>query len=138
MIRFHYRYPAFRIPQAQLVKNWLQKVSEQEHQVIASLHYIFTDDQEILHLNKQALQHDYYTDILTFPSGYAPIEGEIYISIDRIKEQAREYHVTFNQELMRVMVHGLLHLCLYEDSTPAQKKIMTSQEDHYLKMIFNK
>lgn len=136
MIRFHYNYPVFRVKSALKVKSWLHDVAIREKNKIETLDYIFVDDQEILRLNNQALQHDYYTDILTFPISYKPIQGEIYISIDRIKEQAIQYQINVNQELRRIMVHGLLHLCGYDDQTSSLKRKMTAKEDYYLAGYF--
>jgi len=133
MIRFHYRYPGFRIQCALEVKNWLHQIAGKEKNKIENLNFIFVDDGVILHLNRQSLQHDYYTDILTFPTAYKPITGEIYISIDRVKEQAGHYKVSRRQELLRVMVHGLLHLCGYDDLTVNKKNKMTRKEDQYLR-----
>lgn len=132
MIRFHYKYPAFRVRSAEKVKSWLQTTARKEGKTIKQLDYIFVTDEEILQINRQALDHDYYTDILTFPSSYQPIIGEIYISWDRIKEQAIQYNVTTEQELRRIMVHGLLHLCDYDDKTAELKQKMTKREDLYL------
>lgn len=132
MIRFHYNYPGFRVRSAQKIKSWLQDVAKKEKKRISSLDYIFINDEEILELNRQSLGHDYYTDILTFPSSYQPIEGEIYISVDRIKEQAGQYNISAGRELRRIMVHGLLHLCGYDDRSPVLKQKMTKQEDLYL------
>lgn len=83
-------------------------------------------------MNRTVLKHDYYTDIITFPYSYDPIIGEIYISVDRVKENAVLFDVTQNHELLRVMVHGLLHLCGYDDQNKKAKKLMTEKEDFYL------
>jgi probable rRNA maturation factor len=132
MIRFHYNYPGFRVRSAQKIKFWLEAVAKKEKKKISSLDYIFVNDQEILQLNRQTLGHDYYTDILTFPTSYQPISGEIYISVDRVREQALHYKVSPGHELCRIMVHGLLHLCGYDDRTPAIKEKMTVREDLHL------
>ncbi|MDZ4708062.1 MAG: rRNA maturation RNase YbeY [Saprospiraceae bacterium] len=132
MIRFHYKYPAFRVRSAQKIKSWLQAAARKEKRSIKYLDYIFVTDEEILQLNRQSLDHDYYTDILTFPASYQPIIGEIYISIDRIKEQAVQYKIAPGQELRRIMVHGLLHLCEYDDRTVHLKQKMTKREDLHL------
>ncbi len=135
MIRFHYRYPSFRIPAAGKVKAWLEKTAKTEKKKIQSIDYIFVTDGVLLGINEQALAHDYYTDVITFPYSYNPIHGEIFISIDRIKDHAVQYGVPFTQELMRVMIHGLLHLCGYDDKSKRNKMEMTVKEDTYLELL---
>lgn len=132
MIRFHYRYPGFRVRPSGKIKNWLYRTSAKEKAAIKNLDYIFVSDQELLQINRQTLQHDYFTDILTFPESYKPIIGVIYISVDRIREQAITYQVSLHDELRRIMVHGLLHLCGYKDNTRRGKEKMTTREDFYL------
>ena len=102
-----------------------------------SLSYIFCTDQFLLKLNQQYLNHDTFTDILTFTLSNSPlpIVAEIYISVDRVKENARDLKIDFLTELKRVMIHGILHLCGYEDHTKAEKKLMREKEDHYLQDI---
>ncbi len=132
MIRFHYRYPAFRISASSNVKAWLKKAAKTEKKKIQNIDYVFVTDNELLVINGQSLAHDYYTDVLTFPYSYDPIVGEIYISIDRIKDHAVQFGVSLDQELKRVMIHSLLHLCGYDDTSKRKKKVMTDKEDHYL------
>ncbi len=132
MIRFHYRYPSFRIPAAGKVKAWLEKTAKTEKKKIQSIDYIFVTDGVLLGINEQALAHDYYTDVITFPYSYDPIVGEIYISIDRIKDHAVQFGVSLDQELKRVMIHGLLHLCGFDDTSKRKKKVMTDKENTYL------
>ncbi|HNR05743.1 MAG TPA: rRNA maturation RNase YbeY [Saprospiraceae bacterium] len=135
MIRFHYRYPAMRVREAGRLKSWLAGVAKNEGKSVSSMDYIFVDDPVLLEINRQSLHHDYFTDIITFPYQSKPIIGEIYISVDRIREHAAEYGVSFSQELHRVMVHGLLHLCGYSDKSGKEKKRMTEKEDFYLDQV---
>ncbi|MEO5583116.1 MAG: rRNA maturation RNase YbeY [Saprospiraceae bacterium] len=135
MIRFHYSYPSFRIRSANKVKRWISNVASSEKKKIKHVEYIFVDDKTLRLMNQQSLHHDYYTDILTFAYAYNPIEGEMYISIDRIKDHATQYKVSTAQELYRVMVHGLLHLCGYDDQNKSNKDVMTRLEDKYLKLF---
>lgn len=102
-----------------------------------SLSYIFCTDQFLLKLNQQYLNHDTFTDILTFSLSNSPLPiiAEIYISIERVKENASGLNIDFATELKRVMIHGILHLCGYEDHTPEEKKLMREKEDFYLKQI---
>ncbi len=135
MIRFHYRYRAMRVRKAGRVRSWLSEVADKEDKAIASIDYIFVDDSTLLEINRQNLQHDYFTDIITFPYQSRPITGEIYISVDRVREHAQEYGVSFDHELHRVMVHGLLHLCGYDDTSKKKKQRMTEKEDFYLDLL---
>lgn len=138
MIRFHYEYPSFKVSQAIKIKSWLDQVAISEGKHIDQLEYHFVDDEALLEINRQSLNHDYYTDIITFPYEYEPISGELFISIDRIRDHAAQYKVTPQQELLRVMVHGLLHLCGYDDKVPNHKKRMTAKEDFYLARLDTK
>ena len=100
---------------------------------LESLTVVFCSDEYLLVLNRQFLQHDYYTDILTFDLGFShSTVGEIYISIDRVKENAFLQNVSFQDELLRIIFHGVLHLCGFGDKTSLQKKKMTDQENQLL------
>ena len=88
MIRFHYAYPSFKVNQATKVKAWLNSVAKSEDKNIDQLEFHFVDDEALLDINRQSLNHDYYTDIITFPYAYEPISGELFISIDRIRDHA--------------------------------------------------
>jgi len=104
--------------------------------VLNDLNYIFTSDPYLLELNKRFLNHDYYTDILTFDySVDGEISGEIFISVDRVKENAKSFEVGFDHELLRVMVHGLLHLCGYTDADDIQQQLMRNTEDEKIKLF---
>jgi probable rRNA maturation factor len=104
------------------------------------LTYIFCTDQYLLSINKQFLQHDYFTDIITFDlsNDKKLIQGEIYISIDRVKDNAKSLGVSYQQELHRVIFHGVLHLCGLKDKTKAQKEAMRAAEEVYLHRYFNR
>lgn len=115
---------------------FIASLFNKEKMQLASLNYIFCNDEQLLGINRQFLNHDDYTDIITFNLGAskkAPIIGEIYISTDRVKENARINNKTIENELHRVIFHGALHLCGYKDKTPAAKKQMRQKEDFYLK-----
>jgi probable rRNA maturation factor len=117
----------------------LGKLFQHEKKRLISLQYVFCSDQYLLRLNKDFLQHDHYTDILTFEmSAIAArgVEGEIYISIDRVRENARHWKVSLRHELTRVILHGALHLCGHQDSTPQQQQAMRLREEQYLSMLF--
>lgn len=115
-------------------ETWLDQVSNLEGKIINELGYVFCSDEYLIKINQQYLNHNTYTDIITFDycEGVL-INGEIYISTDRIKENAANYKVEFHTELLRVMVHGLLHLIGYPDKSDDEKKIMRSKEDFYIK-----
>lgn len=116
---------------------WLNNIAGIEKFKIINLSYSFCSDEYLLKINREHLNHDYLTDIITFDlsddSGY--IEGDIYISIDRVKDNARQMGVAMGLELKRVMVHGLLHLMGYGDKTKKEKIEMRAKEDAYLALI---
>ena len=116
---------------------WLISVAGSEDCTLNSLTIIFCSDDFLHQMNLEYLQHDTFTDIITFPWTQPPeVEGELYISVDRVRENAAQYKVSFTTELHRVMVHGLLHLLGYGDENQAEKETMREKEDFYLeKMI---
>jgi probable rRNA maturation factor len=138
-IRFHYAdIKPLNVTGKKKIKEWVLSICEAENKPVAALNYIFCSDEHLLDINKQFLQHDYYTDIITFDlSDVATpgITGEIYISVDRVKDNAGTHNVSFKQELMRVIAHGALHLCGYGDKTKSEITNMRKKEDHYL-LIF--
>ncbi|QJB40956.1 rRNA maturation RNase YbeY [Chitinophaga oryzae] len=120
------------------LKAFLKDLFADEGQGVKDLHYIFCSDAYLLEINKQFLQHDTYTDIVTFEMGEDPdvTEGEIYISVDRVKENAGKFKVSVNQELHRVIFHGALHLCGFKDKSKAENALMQQMEDKYLIKYF--
>lgn len=122
------------------LKGFIQELFKREEQGLSNLQYVFCTDEYLLQINKEFLNHDTYTDIVTFELSPDPevTEGEIYISIDRVKENADQYEVTENYELHRVMFHGALHLCGYKDKTKKEVELMRQKEDEYLKLYFDK
>lgn len=117
-----------------LLKPFLSGIFDDFNQKFKSISYIFCSDEYLLALNKQYLNHDTYTDILTFSLSETPwpIIAEIYISIERVNENAQSLAVSPEIELLRVMIHGVLHLCGYSDHTPKLKKEMRTKEDFYI------
>ncbi len=111
---------------------------EEGKRELNSLSYIFCSDDFLLGINRQFLQHDFYTDIVTFDlsSDRITLNGEIYISVERVKENAKSIGVSFNKELHRVIFHGALHLCGFNDKTRQQKTIMRQKEDEYIDYYF--
>lgn len=120
-----------------LLKTLLSSIFAEEGYDFKSVSYVFCTDEFLLKLNQQYLKHDTLTDILTFTlSGTSlPIVSEIYISLERVKENAHNLKVTYQAELHRVMIHGILHLCGYEDMSTKEKSKMRSKEDYYLSKL---
>ncbi len=131
----------FTLKNKSKVRLWLSAVAKKEGAAIEELNYIFCSDNYLLELNKKHLNHNTLTDIITFDTAVTSsvvekqIIGDIFISIERVKENASTFKVSFEKELHRVMVHGLLHLLGYKDKKPADKTEMTSKEDYYLKRV---
>ena len=114
----------------------LPKLIQYENKECGPINLIFCDDDKILEVNKEYLSHDYYTDIITFDYSLNQIiSGDLFISIDRVKENANRYSKTFENELMRVVFHGVLHLCGYNDKSEEEVLVMRSKEDYYLTQL---
>ena len=131
-ILFFFEGTSFSFTKRTLLREWLQKIAKKEKKRIAALNYIFCTDKFLLSVNQKHLNHNTYTDIITF--GYSPITdkeitGDIFISIERVKENALTYETTFQNELKRVMAHGLLHQCGYKDKSASDKITMKKKED---------
>lgn len=118
--------------------SWIRSVFHEESFLEGQIAYIFCTDAYLLEINQKFLQHDTYTDIVTFPLGDIHskiISGEIYISIERIMENAAKFSTPFETELNRVLIHGILHLMGYEDHTDEEKRQMRAKEDYYLSLL---
>jgi rRNA maturation RNase YbeY len=117
------------------LKDFIEKAIKKEGLRIERLQYIFCSDKYLLGINKSYLQHDYYTDIISFDLSETngKLIGEVYISIDRVKDNAKTQKTSLKEELLRVIFHGALHFCGYKDKKPADIKKMRSQEDKWLK-----
>lgn len=124
----------FELNNSELIADWISNIVSRENMELEYLSYLFCDDEKILEVNKQYLDHDYYTDIITFDQSEEAgiIEGDIFISIDRVKDNAKEMNTSFEDELHRVIIHGVLHLCGYRDKTPVEEKLMRKKEDECL------
>lgn len=120
------------------LKAFLKELFEREGQGLKHLQYVFCTDAYLLEINKQFLQHDTYTDIVTFELSEDPEEtsGEIYISIERVMDNAKKFEVPVSQELHRVIFHGALHLCGYRDKSKKESALMREKEDEYLNLYF--
>jgi rRNA maturation RNase YbeY len=138
-IHFHL-LQSFTLSNRTILKKFLVNLFKKEGVKLAGLNYIFCSDSYLLNINQQYLKHNDYTDIITFPLSRGPegIFGEIYISIDRVRENARTFNTSFTKELHRVIFHGALHLCGYKDKRPKDKQAMTKAEDKNLQAFFRK
>ena len=115
---------------------WIKSVAAKYDKKIGEIAYIFCDDAKILEVNKTYLQHDYFTDIITFDYCEGVVlNGDIFISLDTVRTNAQEFGVTFENELYRILIHGILHLCGQEDKTPEARLEMTRKENEALQMI---
>lgn len=125
----------FKLKQSRKLKNWIKSSVEKEKFSLKSLNYVFCSDASLLERNIQYLNHNTLTDIITFDLSETEgeIEGEIYISVDRVRENATKYSKSFEDELHRVLIHGVLHLAGYRDKKADQKAEMRKKEDYYLK-----
>lgn len=124
----------FKVKDLRKKKIWLNSISKNEGKEIGNLNFLFVDDKEMLKYNKKYLQHESYTDIITFDNSLNnKIAGDIVISLERVNENAKYYVVSYNYELERVMAHGLLHLLGYNDKNKEEKKIIRKKENYYLK-----
>lgn len=122
----------FVLSNEEAISLWINVVSDKEGQLLSDLNVIFTTDEKLLKINKQFLNHDYYTDVITFPGYGEVLSGEIFISVDRVKENAGDLNVAFEQELHRVILHGLLHILGYNDKSEDEILEMRRKEDFYL------
>ncbi len=137
-INFFTEDSSFTLKNKRKLKYWIQDTIQLENCKTGEINYIFTSDKYLLNINKQYLSHNYYTDIITF--NYCEnkvINGDIYISIDTVKNNSTRFAVTFNEELNRVMIHGVLHLLGYDDHNEKEKLQMREKENYYLERLKN-
>lgn len=135
MITYHFEQTKFVFRQKTLTSKWLRLVAESEIRRIGDISIIFCSDNYILDINRRYLGHDYFTDIITFDYCEGDkLSGDLFISVDSVQENSVEYGTEFNDELNRVIVHGILHLIGYDDHTEEDVKVMRSKEDYYLSL----
>ena len=136
MIRYYNEDTAFRFTEKTLCRNWLNTVAEAEVRRIGELSIIFCSDNYILDVNMKYLGHDYFTDIITFDYCKGDLlSGDLFISVDSVRENALFYGTSFRDELDRVIVHGLLHLIGYDDHSEEDIELMRSKEDYCLGIL---
>lgn len=134
-IQFVVEDVVFEIEEPTLLRQWMHEVIKRENKELNSITYIFCSDEYLHKINMEYLHHDTYTDIITFSLSDENIESDIFISIDRIKENATDIGIGFKEELQRVLIHGILHLCGYKDKTDKEQELMTHKEDEALTFL---
>ena len=138
VVNFFFQEKQITLSNRNRLKLFIKGLFKAEKKHLGSINYVFCSDKALLDINQRFLKHNYYTDIITFNLSNDPavIEGEIYISVDRVRENAQNLGITLKEELHRVIFHGALHLCRYKDKTAQEKNKMTKTEDKYLGLYF--
>ena len=135
-VRFFTEETTFKLAHPRKTITWIKEAIKKEKGQLNELNYIFCSDQYLLSINQQYLNHNTLTDIITFDHSEkgAPISGEIYISVERVEENAKHFEVPFDEELHRVIIHGVLHLLGYKDKKSSDKALMRKKEEAYLSL----
>lgn len=127
---------SFILEDETLIREWIYLVAKDNHFTVGVINYIFTDDKTLHKVNKDFLNHDYYTDIITFDNSQGnEINGDVYISVDRVKDNAKDLEKKFEDELHRVIIHGVLHLTGKKDNNPENQSQMRQAENKYLSLL---
>ncbi|WP_157208301.1 rRNA maturation RNase YbeY [Mariniflexile maritimum] len=135
MINFNYE-TNFSLPDESRLNNWIINVISEEGCILDEINYIFCDDAFLLKLNVEYLNHDTLTDIISFDNSIGKIiQGDIFISVERVADNAKDFNVSLQEELHRVMVHGVLHFCGYKDKSESESLLMRQKENHYIKQL---
>lgn len=135
MISYNYECD-FLLNNEEVYANWITNVIQSENKLEGEINYIFCDDDYLHQINVEYLNHDTLTDIISFDYSEGNlVQGDIFISVDRVRENAIDFNVSFKQELLRVMVHGVLHYCGYKDKSDSEELIMRQKEDEKIKMF---
>ena len=137
-IQFHNTNIQFQLADETLYLQWVEQILEVEKHKHTHINYIFCDDAYLLEKNQEYLDHDTLTDIITFEYSASPISGDIFISVERVKENAQERNIAFEKELSRVMAHGILHLCGYGDKKEDEVLIMRAKEEDCIQLLEKK
>jgi probable rRNA maturation factor len=137
LTNFHYDIEKFRLRDVKLIRKVISRIVSDAGLRGGKADVVMTNDRKVYEINNEFLGHDYYTDIITFNYNKGKtVNGEIYISVDRVRENADKYLVPFKSEIRRVIFHGFLHLCGYDDSTAEQKRKMAEMEEMYLALSY--
>lgn len=135
MISFNYE-TEFTLENETLFSDWISRVILSENKKEGDINYVFCDDEYILEINKQYLDHDYYTDIISFDYSVGnELHGDVFVSIDRVKENATDFDVTFDEELKRVIIHGILHYIGFKDKSEEEELLMRQKENEKIAMF---
>lgn len=128
---------SFKLKEKRKLKNWIKQTCLVENKVIGNLNFIFTSNGTMLDINMQYLNHNYYTDVITFNYNLENlVSGDIFISVEKVSENSVIYNTDFSEELNRVIIHGILHLLGYDDTTIKKQKVMRKMEDVALMMLY--
>ncbi|MDE6693101.1 MAG: rRNA maturation RNase YbeY [Muribaculaceae bacterium] len=138
--RYHFYWNAENVELPVLdyakLQTWINEVALAHDKRLGDIAYIFCDDEKILEVNREFLKHDYYTDIITFDySTRSRISGDMFISLDTVRTNAEQFDTTYDRELRRVIIHGILHLCGINDKGPGEREIMERHENEALAML---
>lgn len=135
MISFNYEID-FQLDNEKDYSDWISRVILSENKKEGEINYIFCDDEFLLNINKQYLDHDYYTDIISFDYSVGnELHGDIFVSVERVQENAEDFNVTFDEELKRVIIHGVLHYCGYKDKSTEEESKMREKENEKMKLF---
>ncbi|MCG2610403.1 rRNA maturation RNase YbeY [Flavobacterium sp. SM15] len=135
MISFNYETD-FQLDNEQAFENWISRVIESENKELGEISYIFCDDEYLHKINVEYLNHDDLTDIISFDYSEGKIlQGDIFISIERVRDNASDFNVSFEEELKRVIIHGVLHYCGYKDKSEQDEQLMRTKEDEKVLMF---
>lgn len=135
-VSFYNEQVEMPVIQTKEVRNWITQVAKLHEKRVGEISYLFCDDEKILETNRQFLQHDYYTDIITFDYTEGDkIAGDLIISLDTVRTNAEQFGQDYNKELHRVIIHGILHLCGINDKGPGEREIMEQHENEALALL---
>lgn len=135
MISFNYEFD-FTLEQEDIYASWIETIIESENKILGEISYIFCDDDFLHNINMQYLNHDTLTDIISFDYTEGDvISGDIFISIERVEDNANDFNVTFDEELKRVLAHGILHYCGYKDKSDSDALVMRTKEEEKIKLF---
>ena len=134
-VQFLEKAPEYHPKGKRKLKNWIRETVEKENRRCGAITFVFEKEEEVYRMNVAYLDHDWYTDVISFDySEGETVNGDVIISVERVRENSKKYGVSEEEEMRRVMIHGVLHLLGYEDDNEKKKKRMREKEDHYLSL----